>query len=140
MATRSPERQQVLESKLGPQPSCANPGCTKPVNYNGGNRWGSFCAHCVRVSQGKFKPKPGITYLRKNMCGNYDGRVSLGFSCYTNWKLVKKEKARIITHMDHVDGDWSNNSIENLQELCPYCHDEKSRRNGDKDGWKNKRS
>jgi hypothetical protein len=23
--------------------------------------------------------------------------------------------------------------------LCPYCHDEKGRRNGDKDGWKNKR-
>jgi hypothetical protein len=42
--------------------------------------------------------------------------------------------------MDHVDGNHLNNDPANLQELCPYCHDEKSRRNGDKDGWRNRRT
>ncbi|CAM5234122.1 HNH endonuclease signature motif containing protein [Streptomyces hirsutus] len=24
--------------------------------------------------------------------------------------------------VDHVDGDWRNNRIENLRFLCPNCH------------------
>lgn len=139
MAKRHPQRQAALERKLGPQPSCVNPGCDNPVSYTGGNRWKHFCSHCIKVTQLRAKPRPDVEYIRKNMCANHDGRVNLGFSCYTNWRLVKKEGHRIITHMDHVDGDHSNNVPENLQELCPYCHDEKGRRNGDKDGWKNKR-
>jgi len=139
MPQRSPERQAELEAKLGPQPHCANPGCIKPVNYNGGNRWGHFCTHCIRVSQGKFKPLRHVTYLRKFKCSNYNGKL-LGFNCYTDWKLVKKDGARIITHMDHIDGDHTNNNPKNLQELCDHCHTRKSQLNGDKDGWKNKRS
>ena len=30
---------------------------------------------------------------------------------------------------DHIDGDSSNNSLENCQALCPNCHAEKSRKN-----------
>lgn len=30
-------------------------------------------------------------------------------------------------HFDHIDGDSSNNEIENGQALCPNCHDLKSR-------------
>jgi hypothetical protein len=69
-----------------------------------------------------------------------NGRADLGFSCYTNWKLVKKERAKIVTHMDHIDGNHLNNDPANLQELCPYCHDTKSNINGDKDPWRNRRS
>ena len=29
---------------------------------------------------------------------------------------------------DHIDGDHSNNSIENGQAICPNCHDAKSRK------------
>lgn len=29
-------------------------------------------------------------------------------------------------HVDHVDGDWSNNKIENLRFLCPNCHSQTS--------------
>ena len=128
-----------LEAKHGKRPNCCNPGCGKPAFCNG-HRWTMFCSHCRLVSQGKKEPKEGITYLRKNMCANADGRANLGFPCFTNWKLVKKHKAKITTHMDHVDGNHLNNDPTNLMELCPYCHDEKGRQNGDKNGWKNKKN
>lgn len=128
-----------LEAKHGPRPNCCNPGCGKPA-YGNGHRWTMFCSHCRLVSQGKAEPKPHIEYLRKNSCANYDGRADLGFPCFTNWKLVKKHKAKIATHMDHIDGNHLNNDAANLMELCPYCHDEKGRQNGDKNGWKNRKN
>lgn len=30
--------------------------------------------------------------------------------------------APLVHHLDHVDGDTTNNSIENLRLLCPNCH------------------
>jgi hypothetical protein len=130
---------QDLEARFGKRPFCVNPGCGKP-SFGNGHRWTHFCSHCRLVSQGKKEPKPGITYLRQNKCDNHLGTVDLGFPCYTNWKLVKKQGHKIVTHMDHIDGNHLNNVPENLQELCPYCHDEKGRLSGDKDGWKNKRN
>lgn len=131
--------QAELEAKHGPRPNCCNPGCGKPAFCNG-HRWTMFCSHCRLVSQGKKEPKPHIEYLRKNTCANYDGRADLGFPCFTNWKLVKKHKAKITTHMDHIDGNHLNNDAANLMELCPYCHDEKGRQNGDKNPWKNRKN
>ena len=29
---------------------------------------------------------------------------------------------KLIMHLDHIDGDPSNNTIENLRILCPNCH------------------
>lgn len=31
----------------------------------------------------------------------------------------------ILLEVDHVDGDWKNNTRENLQFLCPNCHSQK---------------
>jgi hypothetical protein len=28
----------------------------------------------------------------------------------------------LVLQVDHIDGDWYNNSIENLRFLCPNCH------------------
>ena len=36
----------------------------------------------------------------------------------------KKSK---VWDFDHIDGDSSNNSLENCQALCPDCHAEKTR-------------
>lgn len=29
---------------------------------------------------------------------------------------------KLTLHVDHINGDWSNNKIENLRFLCPNCH------------------
>ena len=33
---------------------------------------------------------------------------------------------------DHIDGDSSNNRLENSQALCPNCHDKKTRKTNQK--------
>lgn len=32
----------------------------------------------------------------------------------------------ITLEVDHIDGDWKNNSVENLRFLCPNCHSQTS--------------
>lgn len=32
----------------------------------------------------------------------------------------------ITLEVDHIDGDWSNNSVENLRFLCPNCHSQET--------------
>jgi hypothetical protein len=38
-----------------------------------------------------------------------------------------------MTEVDHIDGDFSNNSLSNLDELCPICHKLKGQQSGDFD-------
>ena len=35
----------------------------------------------------------------------------------STWKRKK-----LVLHLDHIDGDYRNNEIENLRILCPNCH------------------
>jgi len=63
---------------------------------------------------------------RKNYCENSDGRLDYGYDCkaeiHHNYQL----------DVDHIDGDPSNNSEENLMTLCKNCHADKTYR--EKDG------
>lgn len=38
----------------------------------------------------------------------------------------------ITLHLDHIDGDWTNNQLSNLRFLCPNCHSQT-------ETWGNKR-
>ena len=32
----------------------------------------------------------------------------------------------ITLEVDHIDGDWSNNNVDNLRSICPNCHSQTS--------------
>ena len=32
------------------------------------------------------------------------------------------KKGNTVLQIDHIDGDWENNTVENLRMICPTCH------------------
>jgi len=38
------------------------------------------------------------------------------------WGEVNKHTGKVPIELNHIDGDFTNNKIENLQLLCPNCH------------------
>lgn len=64
----------------------------------------SSYANTVRLKRRLIKE--GLLEYRCAICGNE--------GIWNNKKLVLQ--------LDHIDGDHSNNSIENLRFLCPNCH------------------
>lgn len=61
-------------------------------------------------------------YKRKNYCENIDGR--LGFKCTypTDLPLINGMTCKAHLHVDHVNGNPTNDRDENLQTLCACCH------------------
>jgi 5-methylcytosine-specific restriction endonuclease McrA len=59
-----------------------------------------------------------------------------GFSKSTKAKTLERQNYRCnicskesdVWDFDHIDGDRSNNSLENCQALCPTCHAKKTRK------------
>lgn len=121
------------------RPICCNHGCNKPVCCSIGKisdpnpRWRPVCGHCQQASYGKRPYRDGVTPFVTGICSNKDGH--LGFVCWTDFKKMPKDfKGR--TQIDHVDGNPTNNVLENLDELCISCHQYKGQRNGDHNGWR----
>jgi cytochrome c553 len=106
-------------------PICINPLCNKPCAKNG-IRYRPICASCHAHGGAR----PGVVRFKRLICENIDGR--LGFPCVIDWSKVHPK--RNLTELDHKDGNHLNNTIENIQELCMVCHDEKSKQNGDLKG------
>jgi len=128
------------------RPICTTAGCDKmckiSMTGNGKKYFHKLCNRCTEVktakSQGltlkeykrlcneKVAAKRGISlneYFRqskikrqgkKSFCENKDGR--LGYVC------TAKIAHDIMLEVDHVDGNPSNNSDENIQTLCANCH------------------
>jgi 5-methylcytosine-specific restriction endonuclease McrA len=38
------------------------------------------------------------------------------------WSQVSQSTGKVPLEIDHKDGDYRNNRIENLQLICPNCH------------------
>lgn len=88
-----------------PRPIC---GCGTPVEQKGRTKngfaiWASGCTNC------KMKARKH----RKDYCEKCGGTENL--------------------HVDHIDADRSNNTIDNLQTLCKSCHYIKTTENNE---WK----
>ena len=116
------------------RPICVNHGCNKPVTFsstyeNGTRRYRPHCSHCQKASYGGQLHAFGVTPFKTGRCSNEDDH--LGFPCYINWDKVVATNGWVKTNIDHIDGNHLNNVVENCQELCSNCHDEKSKRSGD---------
>jgi hypothetical protein len=55
--------------------------------------------------------------VRRFLIEQYDKKCSL-----CGWCEVNPHTSRVPVEVDHINGDWQNNSLENLRLLCPNCH------------------
>lgn len=55
--------------------------------------------------------------VRKYLMRIHDSKCSI-----CGWGKVNEFTGKVPLQVHHIDGDSSNNNIENLQLLCPNCH------------------
>lgn len=56
-------------------------------------------------------------FVRKYLIHRYGERCS---QC--GWDKRHPKTGRVPVEVEHIDGDWRNNRVENLTLLCPNCH------------------
>jgi hypothetical protein len=79
----------------------------------------------VGLSDGSARPK--VAQLRRAMISSgLEVKCSCGLTDSWNGKPIQLE-------VDHIDGNWYNNQIENLRFLCPNCHSQEPTNRS----WKN---
>ncbi|MBD1927026.1 HNH endonuclease [Trichocoleus sp. FACHB-90] len=69
-------------------------------NESGGKKCGTVSNHVRRFLISKFGEKCSL-------CA---------------WCEVNPHTGKIPLEVDHINGDWQNNTLENLRLLCPNCH------------------
>jgi len=129
------------------RPTCINYGCEGKVTSSTMGRYRPFCSWCHHAGYGyratykrvdgtikKYPPRQlreGVILFKTGKCSNqkHGQKGYLGFPCPMNYK--KAPWAIGITELDHRDGDHTNNTIKNVQELCNPCHVKKSKLSGD---------
>lgn len=121
----------------GSLPNCINPGCARPVQVRHWTNTGlpslkTECSSCASARK-KGRVREGITIVKKHYCENQDGR--LGFACPCDTARYA-ELPSDCYHMDHINGNHSDNRPENIMTLCTLCHTMKGARDGDFNGSK----
>ena len=109
-------------------PECVNIGCNTDVRVVNWATWtfGTECGTCATYRR-KGEDRKGIVRHKKDHCENHDGH--LGFTCPV--PRDKWDVHRSSLQLDHKDGNHWNNNPENVETLCPLCHDKKGEQNGD---------
>ncbi len=98
--------------------------------------------HCGNGSKFSFKRKLPELVLVKNVPNRVNNNTlkramlfnGIDYKC-SCCGLIEWNIKKITLDIDHIDGDWSNCSLDNLRFLCPNCH-----RQTDTYGGKNKKS
>jgi hypothetical protein len=108
-----------------PRPLCKS-GCGKPVNRSSYTYCSVKCQWVVKHRQllakflsGEYPPIPstGPSFLRRHLLKKNGERCS---RC--GWSERNPVTGRVPLDLEHIDGDWRNNTPANLVLLCPNCH------------------
>lgn len=108
-----------------PRPKC--PVCSKEPAR-------SFYKYCSNECQLEFQY---LSYVAKWRDGSVRGLLSIGVvsghvkrylrrkfgnkCCLCGWSEVNPKSNIVPLVADHIDGNWKNNSEENLRLICPNC-------------------
>ena len=116
-------------------PLCINTGCTKQVSIR---HWAaskvsdipSLKTECSRCSNARLKNRniEGVVFHKKHYCENQ--KNVLGFQCPCDPKLMNDFPPDVF-HMDHLNGNHEDNSLQNVQTSCSICHTRKGKENND---------
>lgn len=49
-------------------------------------------------------------------------KIFMNKCCFCGWGEVNKTTGKVPLEVDHIDGNFRNNQIDNLRLLCPNCH------------------
>ncbi len=125
-------------------PKFCNQSCAASYNNQGKRRHGNAGGNCLECGN----KKPSVKY---KFCGKScyllhkknlnKSKVSEGF--IVGWRSIRKylletvgkcqecgifkwNNKPISLECDHIDGDRSNNTLENAKLLCPNCHSQTS--------------
>ena len=103
----------LLNMMIIPKCRC---GGNKRIYYKKGKQYiSAVCKACARWSSKKMGNAKNYRIHKKEYC------EACGF--------VAKHKSQL--DVDHIDGNGSNNNIDNLQTLCANCHRLKTHENRD---------
>lgn len=104
--------------------------CVRPAK---GNFWGKFCSNACQMRkksrdvtlawlEGKHTGWSGKTRLLSPFVRAYLWGLR-GTACEEcGWDKRHPVDDKVLTEIDHIDGDAENCSADNLKILCPNCH------------------
>ena len=112
---------------------CDTEGCKsqqrkKHKRLDGTQCYSKYCSRCERIMYSGEVLK-GV-YRSESGEAKFDYRSVKSDTC-TKCGWVADDKCQL--DVDHIDGDHSNNSLDNLQTLCANCHRLKTKIN--REGW-----
>ena len=126
--------------------------CSSRANNRGNRRHGRAPGNCLRCGQKNkvYKAKycsqicsrshKSERYIENWLSGKENGSYSngvlssvvrdylldvVGYKCpECGWAKISKyvSHGKPVLTIDHIDGDWTNNKVENLRVLCYNCH------------------
>lgn len=81
------------------------------------------------------KLENGSKRRKKNLLLRAMLESGVDYKCADCYNDGEWNSSPLTLEIDHIDGDWLNNTVENLRFLCPNCHSQQSTTNKP---WKSK--
>lgn len=102
--------------------------CGKPLNRSGKK-------YCNNKCQAQYKKQQFLEQWKNGLHNGHipNGQISVFIKNYLlekhnytcekcGWGQINPYTNKVPLEIHHIDGNWENNSEDNLQVLCPNCH------------------